>query len=47
MKEEEKIEPNCVKIENGIAPKHGLVLSFYFFNYFILLQIVLKCIMYC
>ncbi|XP_030913731.1 RNA-binding region-containing protein 3 [Geospiza fortis] len=24
VKEEEKIEPNCVKIENGIAPNHGL-----------------------
>lgn len=47
MKEEEKIEPNCVKMENGIAPNHGLVLSFYLFNYFILLQIILKCIMYC
>ncbi|KAM6343672.1 RNA-binding region-containing protein 3 isoform 1-T2 [Alca torda] len=24
VKEEEKKEPNCVKIENGIAPNHGL-----------------------
>lgn len=28
MKEEEKNEPGCVKIENGIAPSHGLVLFF-------------------
>lgn len=27
VKEEEKKEPNCVKIENGIAPNHGLVLG--------------------
>ncbi|XP_032551732.1 RNA-binding region-containing protein 3 [Chiroxiphia lanceolata] len=24
VKEEEKVEPSCVKIENGIAPNHGL-----------------------
>ncbi|XP_050162458.1 RNA-binding region-containing protein 3 [Myiozetetes cayanensis] len=24
VKEEEKVEPSCVKIENGIAPSHGL-----------------------
>ncbi|XP_005050601.1 PREDICTED: RNA-binding protein 40 [Ficedula albicollis] len=24
VKEEEKTEPNCIKIENGIAPNHGL-----------------------
>lgn len=29
MKEEEKTEPSCVKIESGIAPNHGLVLGFY------------------
>lgn len=29
VKEEKKIEPNCVKIENGIAPSHGLVSGFY------------------
>lgn len=47
VKEEEKIEPSCVKIETGIAPNHGLVLGFYIFNYFVLLQIILKCVMYC
>lgn len=45
MKEEEKIEPSCVKIENGIAPSHGLVLGFYL-SYFILLLIILSSVMY-
>lgn len=39
MKEEEKKEPNCLKIDNGIAPSHGFVLSLLFF---ILLWFMLK-----
>lgn len=43
MKEEENKEPSCVKIENGIAPNHGLVR--FFLSYFILLEFILKSVL--
>lgn len=47
MKEEEKKEPSCVKIENGIAPNHGLVWGFFCLNYFILLVYFEISVMQC
>lgn len=42
VKAEEKKEQSCVKIEDGIAPEHGLVGVFFGLNYLILLQCILK-----